>query len=68
MPSLSASVSGFRGQKREISFGSDYAFTEELRPGQVYKYRFRSAELKKPLQEAVTARGRTWKGVAFGRL
>lgn len=68
IPSLSAAVSGFRGQKRETSFGTAYAFTEELRPGQVYKYRFKSSELKNPLKAAVTALGWTWKGVAFGKL
>jgi len=39
-----------------------------LRPGQVYKYRFNSSELKKPLQEVVTKAGWSWKPVAFGRL
>ena len=68
VPHLTLEASGFRGQKSEISFGSGYAFTEELRPGQVYHYRFNSAELKKPLQQAVTDKGWTWKGVAFGKL
>ncbi len=68
VPRLSLEASGFRGQKNEISFGTGYAFTEELRPGQVYKYRFNSSELKKPLQEVVTKAGWSWKPVAFGRL
>ena len=68
VPSLSLAVSGFRGQKKEISFGTAYAFTEEFKPGQVYKYRFATGEIKKPLQEAVAAQGWTWRGVAFGKL
>ncbi len=68
VPHLSLAASGFRGQKSEVSFGTAYAFTEELRPGQVYKYRFNSSELKKPLQEAVTGAGWSWRPVAFGRL
>ena len=54
VPKLSYAVSGCKGQTTEISFGAQYAFTEELAPGQVYKYRFDTRELKKPLQEAVT--------------
>jgi len=68
VPSLSLAVSGFKGQKTEVSFGTAYAFTEELKPGQVYKYRFNSSELKTPLQEAVLNCGWTWRGVAFGKL
>jgi hypothetical protein len=68
VPSLSVSASKFQGQKTSIEFGTAYAFTEELRPGQVYKYRFSTNEIKKPVQEAVTACGWTYKGVALGRL
>jgi len=68
VPHLSLEASGFRGQKSEVSFGTAYAFTEELRPGQVYKYRFNTSELKKPVQEAVTNAGWSWKPVAFGKL
>ena len=45
-----------------------YTFTEELTPGQVYKYRFNTNEIKKPIQEAVSACGWSYKGVAFGKL
>ena len=68
VPSLSISASKFRGQKTSIEFGTAYAFTEELKPGQVYKYRFSTNEIKKPIQEAVAACGWTYKGVAFGKL
>lgn len=68
VPSLSMSVSKFQGQKTSIEFGTAYAFTEELQPGQVYKYRFNTNEIKKPIQEAVTACGWSYKGVAFGKL
>jgi len=68
VPELELHASGFRGQKSEISFGTAYAFSEELEFGQVYNYRFNSAEIKKPLQQAVTDNGWTWRGVAFGKL
>jgi hypothetical protein len=68
VPSLSVSASKFSGQKTSIEFGTAYAFTEELRPGQVYKYRFNTNEIKKPIQETVLACGWTYKGIAFGKL
>jgi len=68
VPSLSFNASFFRGQQSSISFGTGYAFTENLAPGQVYKYKFNTSELKKPIQEAVAACGWTYKGVAFGKL
>jgi hypothetical protein len=68
VPSLSFDASFFKGQKSSISFGTGYAFTEQLAPGQVYKYKFNTSELKKPIQEAVAACGWTYKGVAFGKL
>ena len=68
VPTLSIAVQAFKGQKQSIEFGAAYAFTEELRPGEVYNYRFSTKELKTPLQEAVTSCGWTYKGVAFGKL
>jgi len=68
VPSLSLSISKFKGQTTSVEFGAAYAFTEEGVPGQVYKYRFSTAEIKKPVQEAVLACGWTYKGVAFGKL
>jgi hypothetical protein len=68
VPTLSLSAETFRGQKQSIEFGTAYAFTETLAPGQVYKYRFSTGEIKKPIQQAVTACGWTYKGVAFGKL
>jgi len=68
VPSLSISASKFKGQTTSIEFGTAYAFSEELKPGQVYKYRFSTSEIKKPIQEAIAACGWTYKGVAFGKL
>lgn len=68
VPSFSAQASFFRGQKSSISFGTGYAFTENLAPGQVCKYKFNTSELKKPIQDAIAACGWTYKGVAFGKL
>ncbi|MBI2757919.1 MAG: hypothetical protein HYX49_04490 [Chloroflexi bacterium] len=68
VPSLSISVQKFQGQITSVEFGAAYAFTEELTPGQVYKYRFNTNEIKKPIQDAVAACGWTYKGAAFGKL
>lgn len=68
LPSLSLAVSKFKGQTTSVEFGSGYAFNEELAPGQVYRYRFSTKEIKQPIQNAVTACGWTYQGVAFGKL
>lgn len=68
IPSLSLAVTKFQGQMTSVEFGTAYAFTEELSPGQVYKYRFSTNEIKKPIQEALSACGWSYKGVAFGKL
>jgi hypothetical protein len=68
VPSLSISKTKFQGQMTSVEFGTAYAFTEELKPGQVYNYRFSTNEIKKPIQEAVAASGWSYKGVAFGKL
>jgi hypothetical protein len=68
VPNLSLAASSFKGQMTSVEFGAAYAFTEELAPGQVYKYRFNTNELKKPIQEVVETCGWTYKGVAFGKL
>lgn len=68
IPALSVVAEAFRGQKAEISFGTAYAFTEKLNYGQVYNYKFSTAEMKTPVQEAITAAGWTYKGVTFGKL
>lgn len=68
VPRLSLSAEAFRGQKKSIEFGKAWGFTEELRPGEIYNYRFTTGELKTPLQKAVTESGWTWRGVAFGKL
>lgn len=68
IPTMRLAASAFRGQKTEISGGLAYAFTEKGEFGEVYRYRFNSTEMKKPLQKAVTDAGWTWRGVAFGKL
>jgi hypothetical protein len=68
VPSMNLSAEAFRGQQTSIEFGTGYAFTEQLLPGQVYRYRFSTKELKSPLQQVVTENGWIWRGVAFGKL
>ena len=65
---LKASAEFFRGQKMEMSGGTAYAFTEEFKPGQVYKYRFNTGEMKKPLTQTILANGWSLKKVAFSKL
>jgi hypothetical protein len=68
VPNLTLAVSSFKGQMTSVEFGTAYAFTETLAPGQVYNYRFNTNELKKPLQEAAAACGWSYKGISFGKL
>lgn len=68
VPELSADVNTFKGQTQSIEFGKGYAFTETLSAGVVYNYRFDTREIKRPIQEAVTSCGWTYKGIAFGKL
>ncbi len=63
IPTISASVKAFKGQQQSVEFGTAYAFTEELRPGEVYNYRFSTKELKTPIQDAVTKAGWVYRGV-----
>jgi hypothetical protein len=51
-----------------VEFGSGFAFTETLAPGQVYKYKFATNELKKPIQDIVESCGWNYKSIAFGKL
>lgn len=68
IPSLSIAASAFRGQARSIEFGASYGFTEDLAIGRQYNYRFQTDEIKRPVQDAVTACGWVYKGVVFGTL
>ena len=68
VPSLKMVVSSFKGQMNSVEFGTGYAFTETLAPGQVYQYKFNTNELKKPIQDAVATCGWKYKGVTFGKL
>ena len=68
VPVLELSQSRSFGQTQSIQFGTRYGFTEELRPGEIYTYKFSTGELKDPIQEAATACGWTYKGVTFGKL
>jgi hypothetical protein len=68
VPSLSMSVTKFQGQMTSVEFGAAYAFTERLASGEVYKYRFNTNEIKKPIQDAVAACGWSYRGIAFGKL
>lgn len=69
VPSLSLSAEAFRGQKVEMSFGTAYAFKEDLSGwGKVYEYRFKTAEIKDPLIALAQEHGWGWRGVAFGKL
>jgi hypothetical protein len=66
VPILSLAAKAFRGQTKQFSFGTAFAFTEHGGSGQVYRYKFSTAEIKTPLQDAVTKAGWAWRGVSFG--
>lgn len=68
IPNLSLAASSFKGQSTSVEFGQAFGFTETLAIGEIYKYKFNSNELKKPIQDAVLACGWVYKGVAFGKL
>lgn len=68
VPAVKLAVSSFKGQQTTVEFGAAVAFTEEAGPGVVYKYKFATGEIKKPIQEAINACGWVYKGVAFGKL
>jgi hypothetical protein len=55
------------GQTWSAAVGTAYGITETLAPGQIYRYRFVSDEIKGPIQETVTGCGWTYKGVVFGK-
>ena len=68
VPTMGLSAEAFRGQKMEVSFGSAYAFKEDLSGwGKVYEYRFKTSELKDPLKALAQEHGWGWRGVAFGK-
>ena len=68
VPKMSLSVKSFKGQSQSVEFGQAYGFTETGTLGEIYNYKFNTGEIKKPLQEAVTAGGWVYKGVAFAGL
>jgi hypothetical protein len=68
VPVLSLDAEAARGQTRKISFERAFAFKKGGGFGEVYRYKFSTAEIKTPLQEAVTNAGWTWRGVSFGDL
>jgi hypothetical protein len=55
------------GQTWSFSAGTAYGFTETLAPGQIYRYRFATEEIKGPIQEIVNGCGWAYKGVVFGK-
>jgi phosphodiesterase/alkaline phosphatase D-like protein len=81
VPTLTLSKRWSRGQTWSFSAGTAYGFTETLAPGQIYRYRFASEEIKEPIQQArfaseeikepiqqaVTSCGWIYKGVVFGK-
>lgn len=60
-------VTMFRGEP-ESWIGKTPAFSETDAHGKVHPYHFEHHELNPPLQNATTASGWTWRGVAFRKL
>ena len=67
VPTLSIAASGFKGQKWSVEYEKSYGVTEDFDIGVQYEYLFKTAEIKKPIQEAVVASGWVYKGVIFGK-
>lgn len=61
VPELSVNTEMFVGKKTEFSFGTAIGFTEELKPGVIYNYKFSTNEIKDPIKEAVLAAGWSYK-------
>lgn len=69
LPVVSLPAEGFDAHAIETGSRTGYAFREEdLRFGRVHEYRFRTAELVRPLQEVAVIHGWTWRPVAPGHL
>jgi hypothetical protein len=68
VPSLALVATTFRGQTKEFSFGTAFAYIERGPYGQVYRYKFSTAEIKTPLQDVVTKAGWTWRDISLGKL
>lgn len=66
VPTLSIAARGFKGQKWSTEYEASYGITEDFSIGVQYKYFFKTAEIKKPIQEVVVASGWTYKGIVFG--
>lgn len=67
VPSLSIAARGFKGQKWSVEYEKSYGITEDLTIGEQYRYLFKTAEIKKPVQEAVVGCGWVYKGVVWGK-
>ncbi len=67
VPTVSFSRQWSRGQTWSFSAGTAYGYTETLAPGQIYRYRFATEEIKGPIQQIVNGCGWTYKGVVFGK-
>lgn len=63
VPSLTLSAYQQMGQIHKFEFTTKYAFTETGKFEQVYKYKFNTKEIKKPIQDKVISCGWTYKGV-----
>ena len=61
VPNLKPVASGNQRQQATTSTAAAYHFTEELRPYQVFNYRFHTEEIKRPIQNAITTSGWTYK-------
>ncbi len=61
-------ISSKKGQEFSWKGSSQPAYVETLESGEQHPYQFTPQELKREIQELVTACGWTYKGLAFGKL
>jgi hypothetical protein len=67
-PRLTLSKEFGRRNINEISWRKSYGVDEQGRFTSTPEFSSSTAELKGPLQDAVTSAGWVWRGVAFGKL
>ena len=65
IPTLSQEKTISRGQSSGVSWERAWGFDKQGRYGEIYRYNFSTAEIKTPLQDAVTKAGWVWRGVLF---
>lgn len=68
VPRASYSMSRFSGQMWSWEKRIEFGIREDFTPGVIYEYSFNTNTIKKPIKDAITACGWTYKPLVFARL